>query len=227
MSRVFLLRVSGLLIPVLCVGLSGCIKLPDFNLSKKTVVFYTLDYPPPKAVVSEPVAGVTLLRRLTTSSMYGTDRMVTQGTLFTMDFSYYERWAASPASMLNDFLYRDLCDSGLFEAVLNGPGFLRPKYELSGTLEEIQASHTRKGWETVITVNILFFPYSDNSQSPAADRIYQKRYEVTVPYKNTGVEAMVASMSACMQKFSEQLIRDLDDHLKRSPKKDSLPAPAK
>jgi ABC-type uncharacterized transport system auxiliary subunit len=227
MSRAFSVRVAGLLIPVLWLALSGCIKLPDFNLSKKTIVFYTLDYPPPKAIVAEPVAGVTLLRRLTTSSLYGTDRMVTQGTLFTTDFSYYERWAASPASMLSDFLYRDLSDSGLFEAVLNGPGFLRPAYELSGTLEKVQASRTRKGWETVLTVNILFFPYSENTQSPAADRIYQKRYEVTAVYKNTSVDAMVASISACMQQFSEQLIRDLNDHLKRSPQKHSLPAPVK
>ncbi len=215
MSRALIPRFAGGLLLVLLLAVSGCIKLPDFKASKKTIDFYTLVYAPPEPVRSSPLAGVVLLRRLTSAALYGTDRMVTRGAIFRTEFSYYKRWAASPASIITDFLYRDLSHSGLFEAVLNGPGFLRPTYEISGTLETVQAHHRLSGWETALTLNILFFPYTVDDESPAADRIFQKRYLITAPCEDGDAKSIAASMSQCMETFSRQLIQDLETFLQR------------
>ncbi len=213
MSRTLSFRVAILWALIVCLPLPGCIKLPSFKPSKKIINFYTLAYPSLPPVTTEPLGSVTMIRRMTTFSQYGTDRMVIQGSIFGIEFSYYQRWAASPSSMISDFLYRDLSDSGLFEAVLNGPGYVRPMYELSGTLEKIQANRDRKGWNTELVVNMLFFPYGRDGDAPLADRLYQKRYEITAPCKDSSAESIVASMSVCMQELSTQLIRDLKKYL--------------
>jgi len=214
MSRTLSFRVAVLAaLACFCLSLSACIKLPSFTPSKKTINFYTLAYPPPPPASTTPLGGVAMIRRLTTFSQYGTDRLVIQGSIFGTEFSYYQRWAASPASMIADFLYRDLSGSGLFEAVLNGPGYVRPMYELSGTLEKIQANRSRKGWETELVVNMLFFPYGRDGESPVADKLYQKRYRMTAPCEDSSAESIVASMSVCMEALSLELIQDLKDFL--------------
>jgi len=213
MSRALMPRLAGGLLLVLLPATSGCIKLPDFTTSKKSIDFYTLEYAPPEPVRADPLVGVVLLRRLTSASLFGTDRMVTRGPMYSTEFSYYKRWAASPSSMMTDFLYRDLSDSGLFDALLNGPGFLRPDYEISGTVEAIQAIRRLGGWQAALTVNILFFPYSPGDKTPAADRIFQKRYEITAPCEDGNTASIVASLSTCMQTFSRELIRDMEAYL--------------
>lgn len=226
MSRTWPPRAAAWLLPVLLVTASGCIRLPAIKATKRPIDFYSLAYEPPEALCSVPRAGVLLLRRLTAYSVYGTDRMVTKGSVFTTEFSYYSRWAASPASMVTDLLYRDICDSGLFDAVLNGPGFLRPEYEISGTLEAMQARRRLGRWHTELTVNILFFPYADDSASPVMDRIFQKRYQITAPCTDSSPEAVAASLSECMRSFSSQLIPDLAAFLQRPVGARPCPSPA-
>jgi len=216
MSRTWMPRVAGWLLPVLLAVASGCIRLPEFKSSKQSITFYSLEYAPPVPARSEPLGGIVLVRRLIAASLYGTDRIVTQGPLYTTEFSYYKRWAASPSSMITDLLYRDLCESGLFDAVLNGPGFLRPVYEVSGTLETMEARRRSGEWETELVVNVLCFPYSADKSSPAVYRLFQKRYHITTPSSDGTAEAIAASMSQCVRDFTGQLIQDLTAYLQRS-----------
>ncbi len=213
MSRALTLPLAGGLLLVLLAAASGCIKLPAFTKSEKTIDFYTLEYSPPDPVREDPLAGVVLVRRITPASMYGTDRMVTRGAMFTTEFSYYRRWAATPASMITDFLYRDLSNSGLFAAVLSGSGFLRPQYEISGTLEAMETRHGIGGWRTALTVQILFFPSSPDKRIQVAERVFQRRYQIAAPAKDGSAESIVASLSRCMEDLSRQLIQDLQTHL--------------
>lgn len=199
---------------LICLGLLGCsIKWPSIK-SQEAVEYFTIGYPSPPPVPAKQLGGVVLVRRLQASGTIGTDRLVAQTSIFTTDFFYYKRWAVNPASMLTDFLFRDLTATGLFKAVLAGPGYLTQNYELTGTLESFQATRKVKGWKTELALNMIFYPYSPGSNLPASEKIFQKRYMVTAPCHDGSGEAIVASLSTCMQQFSAELVRDLQDYLK-------------
>ena len=82
--------VGGVLLALLTVA-SGCIKLPAFKTSDRIIEFYTLEYTAPEPVREDPLAAILLVRRIASASVYGTDRMVTRGAMFTTEFSYYKR----------------------------------------------------------------------------------------------------------------------------------------
>ncbi len=191
----------------------GCsIKWPSFK-SQEAMEYFTLDYPSPSPVAPEPLGDVLMLRRFQTSAPYGTDRLVVRESVFSTDFYYYKRWATNPAPMVTDLVFRDLTASGLFRAVVAGPGFLPQNYEMAATLESFRAVKVVGGWETEVVLSVLFYPYSPDSHRPATEKVLQKRYRMTSPcHDNTG-EAIVASLSHCMQQLSRALIQDLKAYL--------------
>ena len=203
----------SVIVVLICFVLLGCsIKWPSFK-SQEAVEYFTIEYPSPSPVASKQRAGIVLVRRLQPSGTIGTDRLVAQTSIFSTEYFYYKRWAVNPASMLTDILFRDITASGLFTAVLSGPGYLSQNYELTGTLESFQATRHVKGWETELALNMIFYPYSPGSNLPDSQKIFQKRYTVTAPCHDGSGEAIVASLSTCMQKFSAELLRDLQDCL--------------
>ena len=196
---------------------SGCIKFSGLKSQGQSIEFYTIDYPAPESITLNPLGDTLLIRRFSTSSLYGTDRIAKQPSSFTTEFFYYKKWALNPASMLTNFIYRDLTDSGLFRAVLNGPSYIRPTYELSGTLEKFLAKRIKKGWETELVVSILFYTYAEGGKPKETDTIFQKRYLIKQPCEDDSAEAIVASLSTCTKRFTRELMQDLKKYLEQLP----------
>jgi len=208
------IRLMLLMSPLVFIpSLSGCVQLQGLKNKNQAISYYTIAYPSPSPVCSEPLGGVTLLKRFTVASMYSTDRLLIQPSPFAADYYYYSRWAVNPGSMITDFLYRDISASGLFSAVLTGPGFLRPDYELAGTLETFQVNKIEKGWEAELTLNILFFPHPSDSKLTVSDEIYQKRYVTKIPCPAQTPESIVTCLSTCMAEFSKTFLNDMKVYL--------------
>lgn len=195
---------------VLVIGCS--IKWPSFK-TQEAVEYFVIDYPPPPPVVSEPVGGILMVRRFQTSALYGTDRLVAQESIFATDFFYYKRWAMNPGSMVTDLIFRDLTASGLFKAVVAGPGYLTQDCEMVATLESFRAIKMVAGWKTEIVLSVLLYPYSPDSHRPAIEKILQKRYIITSPCPDRTGEAIVASLSHGMQQLSMALMKDMKAYL--------------
>jgi len=210
-----MLRKSGFrnfihLVMAFGLALSGCSLAKGLKQPSHPISYFTIDYPEPLPVTSKPLAGVILIRRIQVAAEYGTDRLVVQPSLFSKEFYYYNRWAVNPAPMVTDYLFRDLISSKLFTAVLGGPGYLLPEYEISGTLDSFQLAKTKKGWEAEVTINILLFPHSPGgTRDINKDKIIQKRYEAKVPCPANTPEAIVAGLSRGMQQVSIELLEDL------------------
>jgi len=206
--------------------MTGCLKIPSLRPSEQVTAYYSIDYPLSQPVTQSPIAETLLVRRLQTSALYNSDRLVSQTSPFLREFFYYKRWAVNPGSMLSDCLFRDLSGSGLFKAVLGGPGYLTHNHELAGTLEVFHAFRTPKGWHAELCLNMLFFPYAPEGKRLAGEKIFQKRYSAVTPCQDGSAEAIVASLSACMKTVSDEFLLDLREYLLHAPRPQSREAAA-
>ena len=194
---------------LVCLTLLGCINVEDLRHPSRSMQYYSLEYPAPSPLFAEPSNAVLRLKRFEPLDAFATDRIVYEKAPFSPDSSYYDRWAVSPASMVTGSVLRDLTASGLFRAVVTAPGNLLPDYELAGTVESLQARQGEKGWESEIIIHVLFYPFSSGGPRTPPAKIFHKRYVITTPCQDLQALSVVKSMSAGMEKFSNEMLLDL------------------
>lgn len=121
-----------------CMGLAlwlgGCVSVaqpaPQFR-------DYRLDYPPP-VVNGMPLPVVIHIPTLAVAAAYDRESIVYRTDELSIGRYFYHRWSSNPGALIADMLKRDFARSGLYRAVNSGRSPLRPDYQLSGEIEEIE-----------------------------------------------------------------------------------------
>lgn len=193
----------------------GCLDLDSFRRPSRPVEYYSIDSPCPARLVEEPLAGVLRIKPLAVIDPFAADRIMYEDSPHSLRPSYYERWIANPASLVTAILARDLSESGVFAAVVRARGILDPDWEITGTLESIKAAKRDGQWETEVILHVLLYPWPAGGAEVAdPGRIFQKRYIVRTPCKDDRALSVVESISAGLQRLSEEMLKDIAKHVK-------------
>ncbi len=194
--------------------LAGCVDLESLRHPSRPVAYYSIDYPCPARVVEKPLAGVLRIKPFAVVDTFATDRILYEESPYSLGSSYYDRWIASPVSLVTAALARDLSESGIFPAVVRTRGILEPDWEMAGTLESLKAKKREGRWETEITVHVLLYPWPDRgAEATRPERIFQKRYTVSTPCGDERPVSVVRSLSTGMERLSDEMLQDIARHV--------------
>lgn len=194
--------------------LCGCVDLDALRHPSKPMAYYTIEYPSPARLAQQPLAGVLRLKPFAVVDAFAADRILYEDPSSSFRSSYYDRWIASPASLVTAALARDLSESGMFAAVLRARGLLEPDWEMTGTVESMKARKRGGPWETDITLHVLLYPWPKTGAGDVEpEKIFQKRYTVATPCRDDEPLSVVKSMSAGLEKLSGEMLRDIARHL--------------
>jgi ABC-type uncharacterized transport system auxiliary subunit len=118
---------SGLI--VLLTGLAaGC-------GASRPVKYYVLDAgPAPSSTASAPIPITLLVGRIVTSHLYRDDRLVFGSGPVQLGTYEYNRWAESPADMIQDLLINYLRSTGQYRSVARIASNIRGDYIVRGNL---------------------------------------------------------------------------------------------
>jgi ABC-type uncharacterized transport system auxiliary subunit len=120
----------------------------------------------------------------------------------------YHQWVTDPGGMVGDLLARDFADAGQYRAVLNGPSRVRPDYELSGTIEEMEERLHDRGGTAHLQIRVLLRRLSAGRKNEV---IFQRTYSADEPTPGDDTSELVAAMSRSLQQISESLRRDVHE----------------
>jgi ABC-type uncharacterized transport system auxiliary subunit len=124
-----LVGVAGLLLLAGCAALGG---------SAAEVRTYRMAYQPPERAAGAPLPVTVRLAPFGVASVYDRQSFMYRHDAYGISADYYNRWVASPASIIGDLIARDLATSGTVEGVLQSPSALPAAYELSGHIDTLE-----------------------------------------------------------------------------------------
>jgi ABC-type uncharacterized transport system auxiliary subunit len=100
----------------------------------RPVKYYVLDVAPPPAGSAQPLPVTLLVGRIATTQLYRADRLVYGSGPVLLGTYEYERWAESPADMIQDILISSLRASGQYRSVSRMTSSMRADYVVRGRL---------------------------------------------------------------------------------------------
>jgi ABC-type uncharacterized transport system auxiliary subunit len=190
-------------------ALAGCLSGPP-----PVVTDHTLDYPPPAFPGLAPLA-VQLNVELhgATDPVDKTDMLYRQKP-FSLNAYTYDRWAASPVTLLQSFLVRDLHMSGLFAGVFDYRTNLRARYLLTGSLEEFYEADSGETGRGRLRLTVSLLDLGDRGTGQAL--LFQRSYAAEGPETSQDAGGLAASMSEAVREVSTALIPDVHSALEGS-----------
>jgi ABC-type uncharacterized transport system auxiliary subunit len=120
-----------IMLPMLLVGIAASLCACG---ASRPVGYYVLDVDPPTSTTAQPLPVTLLVGRFTTSELYRQDRLVYGSGPVELGTYEYERWAESPADMVQDMLITSLRASGQYRSVSRMTSSLRADYVVRGRL---------------------------------------------------------------------------------------------
>jgi ABC-type uncharacterized transport system auxiliary subunit len=182
--------------------LSGCV---SFTVPAPPTQEYVLDYAPPSDG-SSPLPAVLRLAHLAIASPYARSGIMYRTSDHEIGAYTYHQWVTDPAAMVGDLLARDFADAGHYRAVLNGPSRVRPDYELSGTIEEMEERLDDSRGTAHLQIRVLLRRLSAGRENEV---VFQKTYTADEPTPGDSTGELVAAMSRSLQRISESLRADV------------------
>lgn len=190
------------MIAVATAMLSGCVSL---SAPPPPTQEYLLDYAPP-ANQGPPLPVVLRLSHMSIAATYARSGIMYRTSDHEIGSYTYHQWVTDPPSMIGDLLARDFADAGQYTAVLNGPSRLRPDYEVSGMIEEME-ERIGDGRNTAhLQIRVLLRRLAVDTDKKV---VFQKTYTADEPISGNNTSELVAAMSRSLQKISESLRRDV------------------
>jgi ABC-type uncharacterized transport system auxiliary subunit len=201
---------SGLVFILLMMILaSGC------NLGSKTtyqVRQYTLEYPPPVLREIAQINELMKVEKFSAAQAFDTSSIIYRDGPHLLNTDPYNRWRIKPGDMVTDYLVRDLRNSGLFLALFSYHDSEETRYLLEGQVNEFLESKEKDGLKAVLSLNVTFL---DVSKKEITEKIvFQKDYHYTEPLETETYEGLAQAMSRAMEKFSKQMIMDLNQAIR-------------
>lgn len=102
--------------------------------ASRPVKYYVLDANVPPASPAQPLPVTVLVGRIATTQLYRADRLVYGSGPVLLGTYEYERWAESPADMIQDILITSLRHSGQYRSVSRMSSSMRADYVVRGRL---------------------------------------------------------------------------------------------
>jgi ABC-type uncharacterized transport system auxiliary subunit len=184
--------------------LSGCV---TFTVPAPPTQEYLLDYASPSGG-GPPLPAVLRLAHMAIVSTYSRTGIMYRTSDHEIGVYAYHQWVTDPGGMVGDLLARDFADAGQYRAVLNGPSRVRPDYELSGTIEEMEERLDDRGGTAHLQIRVLLRRLSAGHKNAV---IFQKTYSADEPTPGDDTSELVAAMSRSLQQISESLRRDVHE----------------
>jgi cholesterol transport system auxiliary component len=176
------------------------------------VKHYVLEYPLPWVEGIQRFDQLLKVERFSVSPTFNSTAMVYRENPFGRDAYHYERWRVNPGDMVTDLVVRDLRNSGLFRAVFTYHDAEETRFLLEGQVEEFLELEEKDSWKATLGVHITFL---DLTKSERAEKVvFQRSYRFVELFAEKTPEGLAAGMSKAMEKFSRQLIRDLEQAMK-------------
>jgi len=184
--------------------ISGC-----FGRTKAPFITeqFTFEYNPPTFESIKRIDESVRIERFSVNQLYNSQAMVYRTQPYKLSVYNYNRWRTSPGDMVTDFLTRDLGSANIFSAVFSYRDTEETRFIIEGGVEEFLESFEKDTWSAVLKVNVSLI---DDSQKEITKRVlFQKRYSYKELLKEHSPDEFARGMSINMQRFSEQLIRDV------------------
>jgi len=197
------LPLAAFLIVAISFG-AGCLKrgAPSSIVDK-----YTFEYPSPDFTGTAQTGQTIKIERFSVARAYNSQAMVFRPAPFQLDSYASNRWMINPGDMVNDYLLRDLRNSGLFKAVFSFRDLEDARYVLEGSVDEFLEIDADDSRTAAITLSITLF---DFSRTGVANRLlFQKKYQAKEPITDKSPMGLAQAMSSGMAKLSAQIIRDI------------------
>lgn len=182
--------------------LSGCVSM---TVSTPPTREYVLEYAPPSSE-GTPLPVVLRLTHMAVASAYAHNRITYRTSDHEIGAYAYHHWAADPAGMVRDLLARDFADAGRYRAVLSGLSRVRPDYELSGAIEEMEERIGNGGSTAHLKIRVLLRRLAADAENKVA---FQRTYTADQPTPGDNTAELVAAMSRGLQQISESLRADV------------------
>lgn len=165
---------------------------------------YRIDYDPPR-IEGAALPAVIRVAPFHAADLYATDAIVYREGDHRVGSYAYHRWATDAPMMIGDLIARDLADSGLYRAVLQGPSLLRYQYELEATVERVEE---RIGPSCAARVEIRAL--LQRSKTSGAEAVaFQRPYAAEEPCAGKDVADLVAAIGGAVRTISAELQRDV------------------
>ena len=194
----------AVLVAVLAEALSGC-------GATRATKYYVLDVPaPPAAQSTTPYPVSLLVARPITSHLYRDDRIVFGAGPVELGTYEFERWAQSPADMMQDLLVSYLRASKQYRSVL------RPGSNAKGDF--IVRSYLKSLYEVDKPDFVARFDIHIDVYDPKAGRtVWSGNYSHDEPVGNKSVSAVVEALDKNVRAGMQQLTSEMGQYFTEHP----------
>jgi ABC-type uncharacterized transport system auxiliary subunit len=115
----------------LLIGVTGLLSACG---ASRAVKYYVLDIDVPQTTSGQPLPVTLLVGRIATTHLYRDDRLVYGSGPVELGTYEYERWAETPADMIQDILVSSLRSTGQYRSVSKMASTMRADYIVRGRL---------------------------------------------------------------------------------------------
>ncbi len=174
----------------------------------RVVKQYLLEYPPPVVEGLVQREETIKIYRFSVAQAFNMSSMIYREGPFEFQTDPYNSWMANPGQMVSDYLARDLRKGGLFRAVFSYNEIEDTRYTLGGVIEEFVGLIGKEGAKAGLTANVTFLDTAQKQLPQSV--IFQRQYQFVEPLTKKGPAGFAEAMSRAMERFSRQLMEDLD-----------------
>ncbi|MCX5809601.1 MAG: ABC-type transport auxiliary lipoprotein family protein [Proteobacteria bacterium] len=168
---------------------------------------YSLEYAPPTVESLVRIGESIKVERFPVAQSFNSQAMVYRAQPYKLAAYNYNRWRVNPGDMVTDYLTRDLRAANVFPAVFSYRDIEGTRFIVEGGVEEFLETMEKDNLKAVLKTNVSFI---DGSQKELTKRVvFQKRYHFEESLKEHSPDEFARGMSVNMQRFSEQVIKDI------------------
>lgn len=180
----------------------------------RPVKYYVLDVNAPPPAASQTLPVTLLVGRIATSQLYRADRLVFGSGPVELGTYEYERWAESPADMVQDILITSLRGSGEYRSVSRMSSGMRADYIVRGRLFALYEVD-KPGLAARFSLQVdLFDPKSGMT-------VWSDTYTHDEPVSGKSVADVVEALDKVVRGGVQQLTRNMGEYIGSH-----LPAPS-
>jgi cholesterol transport system auxiliary component len=167
---------------------------------------YVLDVQRPEGIKSTGGKGVLKIKRLSISSRFESYQFVYRITDLKYESNFYNKFFASPASLITEETRQWLGQSGIFSSVVNMLSAADYDYILEGHIEALYGDYRKKDERQAV----LEIRYAIIDASLSREKIaFEKTYAAVAPLPVDTPSGLAEAMNVCMAQILTSLEADL------------------
>jgi ABC-type uncharacterized transport system auxiliary subunit len=179
--------------------------------ASRAVKYYILDIDVPQNASGQPLPVTLLVGRITTTHLYRDDRLVFGSGPVELGTYEYERWAETPADMIQDILVSSLRSTGQYRSVSKMASTLRADYIVRGRLFALYEVDNKPKLSGRFSVELeLFDPKAGNT-------VWTDSYSHEEPVSGKKVQDVVEALDKTVRAGMQQLTANMGQYIASHP----------